>query len=100
MLAFAGIGSPENFFKLLKDHKLNIAKTIEFPDHYSLNEKHLSKIKLEAKKNGYKILTTEKDYFRIKNFDTSEIEFVKVELVIHQKEKLIREIYKLKNETN
>ncbi len=100
LLAFAGIGSPENFFKLLQDNKLNVAKKIKFPDHYKFDDKHISQIKLDAKKNNYKIVTTEKDYLRIKELDSSGIEFVKVELVIHQKEKFIKEVCKLKDETN
>ena len=30
LLAVAGIGNPENFFKLLTDNKMNIVKKIEF----------------------------------------------------------------------
>jgi len=32
IIAFAGIGNPENFFDMLVDNKLNIVETIKFPD--------------------------------------------------------------------
>ena len=34
LIAFAGIGNPENFFDLLKKNKLNVIKEISYPDHY------------------------------------------------------------------
>ena len=39
VVAFAGIGNPENFFDLLKDNKLNIVETIKFPDHTNIRKK-------------------------------------------------------------
>ena len=39
IIAFAGIGNPENFFDLLKGNKLNIVETIKFPDHHQYSEK-------------------------------------------------------------
>ena len=36
LYAFAGIGNPNNFFKLLENHNLKVQKTIVFPDHYDL----------------------------------------------------------------
>ena len=35
ILAFAGIGNPENFFDLLKENNINVEKQISFPDHYN-----------------------------------------------------------------
>ena len=41
IVAFAGIGNPENFFDLLIDNKLNIVETIKFADHHKYSEKEL-----------------------------------------------------------
>ena len=41
LVAFAGIGNPNNFFKFLKENNLNVVKEISYPDHYSFSEKEL-----------------------------------------------------------
>jgi len=38
---------------------------------------------------------TEKDYFRIKNFNINNIEYLKVSLIIDKKEKFLQAITKL-----
>ena len=38
---------------------------------------------------------TEKDYFRIKDFNLNEIKYLKVELEIEKKEKFIKKIFKI-----
>ena len=94
LLAFAGIGNPENFFNLLLSFNLDVRKKLSFPDHYKFNNNELTEIINEAKKNNYQIITTEKDYFRIKNFNNYEIEYLKVELSIERGEELIDNIKK------
>ena len=39
VLAFAGIGNPENFFNLLKNNNIEIVETLNFPDHYIFKKK-------------------------------------------------------------
>ena len=46
-----------------------------------------------AKNNDCKLIMTEKDYFRIKEFNLEEIEFLKVELEIKNKDQLIKKIF-------
>ena len=67
ILAFAGIGNPNNFFKLLREYNINLKKQIEYPDHYEFNRSELQKIVDISKKDNLQIITTEKDYFRIKS---------------------------------
>ena len=95
ILAFAGIGNPENFFNLLIACGLDVKKTLSFPDHYEFNENELLKIIQEAKKNNYKIVTTEKDFFRIKKYQLKEIYCCKTKLEISEKNDLISEIKRL-----
>ena len=94
ILAFAGIGNPENFFDLLERQNLSIKKRIEFPDHYIYKKEDLQKIILEAKLKNYIILTTEKDFYRIKKFKLREIKYLPVKLDILEKTKFISEIKK------
>ena len=60
-LVVAGIAKPEPFFAYLQAVKKS---TMVFPDHHSFTEKDIEMI-LEAA-NGRKIVTTEKDFVRLK----------------------------------
>jgi len=44
VIAFAGIGNPENFFDLLKDNNIKVLKEKKFPDHYNYSEKELENL--------------------------------------------------------
>ena len=92
LLVITGIGNPENFLELLNSHKLKIAKKYIFPDHYTFSKEELNNFKSEAKKNGYQIICTEKDFHRIKVHDNKEVDYLKVELVLEKKETLIKKI--------
>ena len=95
LLVITGIGNPENFLKLLNNHNLKIAKKYIFPDHYAFSKEEINDFISEAKKNNYKIICTEKDYHRIKEYDIKEIDYLKVELVLEKKEKLIKKIMEI-----
>ena len=91
LFAFAGIGNPENFFQLLKKNNLNIKKMLHFPDHYIFKREEIKKMIDECKKNNLELITTEKDYYRIKNFGF-KINCLKVKLEILKKEKFLSQI--------
>ncbi len=95
IIAFAGIGNPENFFDLLKDNKLNIVETINFPDHHKYSEKELENLLSKIKENNTVLLTTEKDYFRIFENYRKNIKFLKIKIEIENKSKFIEEIKKI-----
>ena len=94
-LAFAGIGSPDNFFKLLEQNEITVIKKLFFPDHYSFKKKELLEIISLAKENNCEIITTEKDYFRIKDYNLNEIKYLKIDLEIIEKEKFLKNIFKI-----
>ena len=48
-----------------------------------------------AKKKGCNIITTEKDYFKIKKYNLNEIRYLKMSVEIIEKNKLINRIKKL-----
>jgi tetraacyldisaccharide 4'-kinase len=95
ILAIAGIGNPENFFNLLKNHGCNIVRKFTFPDHYNFKKKELLKIIQIANKNKYTILTTEKDYLRIKKFKLKKIKYCSINIKIQKKRELIEQIKKI-----
>ena len=93
LLAFAGIGNPENFFQLLSNYNLKVKKTISFPDHYNYTKKDIKNLFSLAKKNNLRLVTTEKDYCRLKHLGLNEnISHIAVELNLVNEEKFIEEL--------
>ena len=82
ILAFAGIGNPRNFFNLLKDNGFKVKQEISFPDHYNYSKEEIENLISKAKEEGLTLLTTEKDFFRIKRSDFKKINYVSVDLKI------------------
>jgi len=94
LLAFAGIGNPDNFFNLLEKNGLSIAKKLSYPDHYNYSIKELNNLIKYSIKNNLKIITTKKDYFRIEHYKIPEIQYLDVKLEIINKNKFEIEIKK------
>jgi len=88
-IIFSGIGNPESFKKTLVDNNIKITKEIIFPDHHHYTQKNIDYIKSQATKYDSKILTTEKDYIKIKIFKIDDIKHLKIELDIKNEDKLI-----------
>ena len=95
VIAFAGIGNPENFFDLLKDNKIDIGEEIKFPDHHKYSEETLENLINKAKENNNILLTTEKDYFRIAENYKQNISFLKIEVEIENRNQFIDQIKKI-----
>ena len=93
-IIFSGIGNPHTFSDTLKSLKIKFNRYEKFPDHYDYKESDLLKLKRLAKIENCKLLTTEKDYFRIKKSLRNNINFLKIELLVDQE----RQFYKYLNE--
>ena len=92
LLAFAGIGNPNNFFNLLEKNNLRVVKKISYPDHYNYSMKELNNLVNFSIKNNLKIVTTEKDFYRIKHLKISQIQCLNVDIKIENKDKFEKEI--------
>ena len=75
---------------MLKRENFKISKFITYPDHYNFSNLDISTIKNQAKFLKSKILTTEKDYLRIKKKNRIGINFVKIRSKINKEKKLIK----------
>jgi tetraacyldisaccharide 4'-kinase len=95
VIAFAGIGNPDNFFNLLKDNKIDIVEEIKFSDHHKYSEETLENLINKTKENNTILLTTEKDYFRINENYKQNINFLKIEVEIENRNQFIDEIKKV-----
>ena len=90
IIAFAGIGNPVNFFELLKKNNLNLVDSKTFPDHYIFSDKDMDNLIMKAKNNDAILLTTEKDYFRIKDNYKINIEKLEIDLKIENQDHFIK----------
>ena len=88
-LIVSGIGNPKGFKKILLNNKFNIVDEIIFPDHYNYKKKDIDYIKQRAKNIKAEIVTTEKDYVKIKEFENNNIKSIEVNLEIENKMDLI-----------
>ncbi len=94
-LAFSGIGNHRTFISMLKSYDLNIVKDIEFPDHYKYSKYDIEKIILDSKNQGYKIITTEKDFLRLQPKNYKEINFIKSKLEIQNEAEFLQSLTKI-----
>jgi tetraacyldisaccharide 4'-kinase len=89
IIAFAGIGNPENFFDLLRENNFLLKEVFYYPDHHNFLKTELDILINKAKVNNAILLTTEKDYSRIDDNYKKNIEFLKIELEIENKNNFI-----------
>ena len=104
VLAFAGIGNPDNFFDLIEYNNIKIFEKISFPDHYNYSHEKLTSLIDKAIKNKATLLTTEKDFLRISGMPQIEsqwdnykknIKVLKIKLEIENKNEFLNEIKKM-----
>jgi tetraacyldisaccharide 4'-kinase len=88
-IVFSGIGNSNSFKQTLMENNINVIKEIIFPDHYHYKKDDIKKIKLDAKKVGANIITTEKDYVKLTEEDKKEIEYLEISLELKNEKKLI-----------
>lgn len=100
LVAIAGIGNPENFFQLIEKNNLTIKKKIIFPDHYKFSRNEIQTIADDALKENYQVIMTEKDYYKIIDYKINGIDYLKVDLIINNKENFISLIKELSDENN
>jgi tetraacyldisaccharide 4'-kinase len=89
-LVFSGIGNHKTFISMLKEHGFKIIKDLEFSDHYNFTDRDLDKIINLAETLNCKVVTTEKDYYRLDKKYHENIKFIKSELKLNDEEKLVK----------
>ena len=91
-LVFSGIGNHESFITMIKNEGINVIKDLEFPDHYQYRDTDIDKIIMDAKNLNCKVITTEKDFQRLKKINSKEIKILKSEIKILDEEKFLESI--------
>ncbi len=65
VLAYAGIGRPEKFFRTLEAEGAKFAGRVPFPDHHVFTEADAATLLARAETGALRLVTTEKDYVRL-----------------------------------
>jgi tetraacyldisaccharide 4'-kinase len=66
VLAFAGIGDPDRFFRTLGANGIEVAGRRAFADHYPFARDEIELLAAEAERDGLTLVTTEKDMARLR----------------------------------
>ena len=91
VLAFAGIGDPERYFKTLRENGIEVAATRAFPDHHPFTPSEIADLLSEAKRRSLVPLTTEKDFMRLRGIAGVNLASIKpfpVRLAVQDEESL------------
>ncbi len=65
-VAFCGLANPAKFFATLKENQIPIVQEIVFPDHYLFENKDMENLISIAQKLDAHLITTEKDWVRLR----------------------------------
>jgi tetraacyldisaccharide 4'-kinase len=65
VFAFAGIGDPDRFFRTLRANGIEVVGRRAFADHHPFTQSQIEALMAEARRDGLKLVTTEKDLARL-----------------------------------
>ena len=66
VLAFAGIGDPNRFFRTLRGNGIEVAAERAFADHHPYSDEEIAVLIADAKRDALTLVTTEKDLARLR----------------------------------
>ena len=92
VVAFAGIGKPEKFYKSLGQCGANVVKKFDFPDHHRYTKSDIMRIVKDAEKCGAMVVTTEKDFVKIPAELAEKIAVLKIDIKIDNEDKFFKKL--------
>ncbi len=86
LLAYAGIGRPEKFFRTLENEGLTVAKKRAFADHHAFSEGEAKALLVAAEQDDLQLVTTAKDMVRLKGARSEIFRWLEAQSVVLQVE--------------
>jgi tetraacyldisaccharide 4'-kinase len=80
VIAFAGIGRPEKFFRTVVETDATLVARHAFADHHVFSETELARLAAEAEKAGARLVTTAKDAVRLPPAWRARVAVIEVEV--------------------
>ena len=65
LLAFAGIGRPQRFFRTIEKIGGNLVQSLAFADHHPYTQSDLTRLQEDSIRLGASLITTQKDWIRL-----------------------------------
>jgi tetraacyldisaccharide 4'-kinase len=90
--AFAAIGDPDRFYRLLSENGIDIIIKKSFPDHHNYHDEEIKCLVDEANANNCQLITTAKDYVKINR--KHNIKYVDVDLQFDNEKELLKIVNK------
>jgi tetraacyldisaccharide 4'-kinase len=90
VLAFAGIGDPQRFFRTLRTSGVDVAAEQAFADHHPFSDSEIGALAVAAKRDGLTLVTTEKDFARLGKERAPDVVPFAVTLRFDDQAKLLR----------
>ena len=89
IIAFCGLGYPDNFFKHLRELNLILHKKFIFGDHHIYKKKEIEEMISMSKKLKIDLVTTEKDIIKIPKKYHKDIKVAKVSIKMESESKFL-----------
>jgi tetraacyldisaccharide 4'-kinase len=67
VLAFAGIGDPQRFFRTLRASGIDVVAEKAFADHHPFSQREVEVLLDRAQRDRLTLVTTEKDFIRLRS---------------------------------
>ena len=78
LLAFAGIGRPQRFFRTIEKVGGNLVQSLAFADHHPYTQSDLTRLQEDAIRLGASLITTQKDWIRLPSEWRERISFLPI----------------------
>ena len=92
LLAFAGIGRPQRFFRTIEKVGGNLVQSLAFADHHPYTQSDLTRLQEDSIRLGASLITTQKDWIRLPSEWRERISFLPITMQTDAIDELLGQI--------